>query len=88
MVVHTNNPSTLEIEVERSEIQGQGAEGVCNPIGRTAISTNQPPPLLELPGTKLPTNQRVHMDGPMAPAAYVAEDSFDWHQWEEKPLIL
>jgi hypothetical protein len=30
-----------------------GAEWVCNPIGRTTISTTQTPP--ELSGTKLPT---------------------------------
>jgi len=24
----------------------------------------------------------------MAPAAYVAEDGLDGHQWEEKPLAL
>jgi len=28
------------------------------------------------------------MDRPMAPAAYVAEDGFVGHQWEEKPLVL
>jgi len=28
------------------------------------------------------------MDRPMALAAYVAEDSFVGHQWEEKPLVL
>ena len=28
----------------------------------------------------LTTNQKVHMEGPMAPAAYVAEDSIVWHQ--------
>jgi len=32
----------------------EGAEGVCNPIGRTTISTKQT--LSELPGTKSPTN--------------------------------
>jgi hypothetical protein len=33
----------------------EGAEGVCNPIGRTTISTNQNPPFPpELPGTKPP----------------------------------
>jgi hypothetical protein len=33
-------------------------EGVCNPIGRTAIPTNQvPPPTSELPGTKPPTTE-------------------------------
>jgi len=33
----------------------EGSEGVCNPIGRTTILTNQTPP--ELPGTKPPTNE-------------------------------
>ena len=28
------------------------------------------------------------MEGPMAPAAYVAEDGLVSHQWEEKPLVL
>ena len=32
--------------------------------------------------------QIVHMEGPMAPAAYVAEDSIGEHQWKEKPLVL
>jgi hypothetical protein len=31
------------------------AEGVCNPIGRTTISTNQNLP--DLPGTKLSTKE-------------------------------
>jgi hypothetical protein len=31
----------------------EGAEGVCNPIGRTTISTNQTSP--ELPESKPPT---------------------------------
>jgi hypothetical protein len=34
------------------------------------------------------TNQRIHMDGPMALAAYVAEDGLVGHQWEERPLGL
>ena len=33
-------------------------------------------------------NQRVHMVGPMAPAAYVAEDSLVSHQEEKRPLVL
>jgi hypothetical protein len=41
----------------------------------------------ELPGTKF-TNQRVHIEGLMAPAAYVAEDGLVGHQWEERPLVL
>jgi len=43
----------------------EGAEGVCNPIGRTTISTNQ---TSEFSGTKQPT--RVHKDGPMVPATH------------------
>jgi hypothetical protein len=29
-----------------------------------------------------------YMEGPMAPATYVAEDGLVRHQWEERPLIL
>jgi hypothetical protein len=46
---------------------------------------NQPVPP-ELPGTKQPT--RVYMEGPMTPAAYVAEDGLVGHQWEERLLVL
>jgi hypothetical protein len=34
------------------------------------------------------TNQIIHIEGPMAPAAYVAEDRLVGHQWEERPLGL
>ena len=34
------------------------------------------------------TNQRVQMEQPMAPAAYVAEEGLVGHQWEERPLVL
>jgi uncharacterized lipoprotein YmbA len=34
------------------------------------------------------TNQRVHMVGLVALAAYVAEDGLVCHQWEERPLVL
>jgi hypothetical protein len=41
----------------------EGVEKVCNPIGRTTISTNQTPP--ELPGTKPSTKEytwlQLHM---------------------------
>jgi len=43
---------------------------------------NQPDPP-ELPGTN-PTTK----EGPMAPAAHVAEGSLIWHQWEGRPLVL
>ena len=45
----------------------KGAEGVCNPIGETIIWTNQ-----YLLGLNHQPN--VHMEGPIAPVAYVAED--------------
>jgi hypothetical protein len=32
--------------------------------------------------------QRVHMERPMASAAYVAEDGLSGHQWEERFLVL
>ena len=31
------------------------------------------------------TNQRVHMEGPMAFSAYVAEDGLVGHEWERGP---
>ena len=34
------------------------------------------------------TNQRIHVEGPMALAAYVAEDGLIGHLWEERPLDL
>jgi hypothetical protein len=29
-----------------------------------------------------------HMEVPMDPAAFVAENGFVWHQWEERVLVL
>jgi hypothetical protein len=63
----------------------EGAEGVCNPIGRT-IPINQDTRPQELPGTKPPI--RVYMEGPMAPVAYVAEDDLIWHPWDGMPVVL
>jgi hypothetical protein len=34
------------------------------------------------------TNQRVHMERPMALVTYVAEDGLVGHQWEERPSGL
>jgi hypothetical protein len=64
----------------------EGAEGVCSPMEGATVSTGQTPP----PGAPRDwtTNQRVHMEGPMALATYVAEDGLVGHQWEEKPLGL
>jgi hypothetical protein len=52
---------------------------------REKYNINQPEQP-ELPGTKPPT--RVHMEGLMAPAAYVAEGGLMWNQCEERPLVL
>jgi hypothetical protein len=61
-----------------------GAEGVCNLIGRTTISTKKDLPTL--PGTN---HQPKNTQGvPMAPVGYVAEDCLIWHHWEGSPLVL
>jgi hypothetical protein len=52
----------------------QGAEGICSPIGGTTMWTNQ------YPQSSLKLNQRVHMVGLMALAAYAAEDGLVSHQ--------
>ena len=69
---------------EKVREKTEGAEGVCNPIGGTTISTNQT--LLSFQG--LNHHQRVHMERPMPPAAYVAEDGLVGRQSEEKLLFL
>jgi hypothetical protein len=33
-------------------------------------------------------HQRIHMEAPMALAAYIAEDVLICHQWEQKSLVL
>ena len=50
------------------------------------MSTGQNP--LELPGTGPPTKEYIYMEGPMAPAAHMAEDGLVGHQWEERPSGL
>jgi len=51
----------------------EGAEGVCNFIGRTTISANQSPQSSQGLNHQ---PKSIHGEGeePMAPAAYVAED--------------
>ena len=62
----------------------EGAEVVCSPMEGATVSTGQTP---GAPGDWT-TNQRIHMEGPMALATYVAEDGLAGHQWEERPLGL
>jgi hypothetical protein len=59
--------------------RAEGAEGVCKSIGRTTISTNQSPQSSQGLNHQ-PKN--IHMEGPLTPAAYVAEDYLIWLQWE------
>jgi len=54
-----------------------GAKGICNPIGRTTISTNQN--TQSFWGTKPPTKGYT-WGGPIALATYIAEDDIVWHQ--------
>jgi len=62
----------------------EGAKGFCKLIGRTTISTNRT--LQNSQG--LNHQPKSTHEGPMAPAAYVAEDGLFRHQWEERPLVL
>jgi hypothetical protein len=62
----------------------EGAEVVCNPIGKTTLSINQTSQssqgLNHLPKS---THWGVH-----GSAAYVAEDGLGGHRWEKRPLVL
>jgi hypothetical protein len=62
----------------------EGAEGVCNPMEGATVSTGQ----TSGAAGDWTTNKIVHMKGPVALAAYVAEDGLVGHQWEEWPLGL
>ena len=59
-----------------------GAEGVCNPIGRTTKSSNQ-----TLQSSPDLNHQPKCTQGiPMAPNGYVAEDCLIWDHWEGIPV--
>jgi hypothetical protein len=67
------------------ELEKEGGEGFCSPIGATTILTN------EYPQSSLGLNyqsKKTHGIGLMAVVAYVAEDDLVGHQWEERPLVL
>lgn len=51
----------------------EGAEGVCSNMVGATVSTGQTP-------WDCTTNQRVHIEGPIAPATRVAEDGLVGHQ--------
>jgi hypothetical protein len=58
----------------------EGVEGVCKPIGRITISTNQIPYTYQ-------SSQEVSYQ-PRSTDAYVADDGLVMHQWEESSLVL
>jgi hypothetical protein len=72
-----------ELDIVWGRGRTEGAEGDCNPIGRT-ISTNR----INQSSQGLNHQLKSTQGGPMAPAIYVAEDGLIWHQWEERPLVL
>jgi hypothetical protein len=86
MLAH-NHWTNHKVSNGRVRKKAEGAEGVCNLMGRTIIWTNHTPPP-EFPGTKPATKVYTNMEGPMAPATYEAEDDLVGHQWEERPLVL
>ena len=59
------------------EVRGrtEGAEEVCNIIGKTTISTNQTPQSSQ----ELKLQRNKHMERPVASGAHVAEDGLIWH---------
>jgi hypothetical protein len=62
----------------------EGAEGGCSPTEGATVSVGQIP---RAPGDWT-TNQKVHMEEPMTPAMYVAENDLVGHKDEEQPLDL
>ena len=59
----------------------EGAEGVRSPMEGATVSTDQTP----VARGDWTTNQRLHMEGSIAPAAYVTGDGLVGRQWEESP---
>jgi hypothetical protein len=61
-----------------------GAEGVCNLIGRTTVSTNQNPQSYQ----ELKHQPKSTQEVPMAPAGYITLNFLFWHHWEGSSLVL
>ena len=59
-------------------------KGFATPQEEQQYQPTRPPELLR---TKPPTKEYI-WGGPMAPAAYVAEDGLVWYQWQGRPLAL
>jgi hypothetical protein len=70
--------------MEELEKQAKGLKGFAAPYEEQQYEPTGTP---RAPRDQT-TNQRGHMEGPMAPAAYVAKDGLAGYQWEERPLFL
>ena len=81
-VLISYNSQMEELEKRLKELRGFVA-----PWGMKHCLDNPPPPCPRDPWDWT-TYQRIHMEGPMALAAYVAEDGLIGHQWEDCPLGL
>jgi hypothetical protein len=75
----------MEITVPNKGVREgtKGVEEVCNPIGRTTMSATRPP----LPQSSQGLSHQPRSTH-VVPAAYVVDDGFVRHQWEERALVL
>ena len=78
------NHGTTGIPMKELGKELKKVKGFASPQVEQHYQPTRPPRA----STMQTTNQRVHMEGPMAPATYVAEDYLIWHQWEGRPLVL
>jgi hypothetical protein len=68
----------------RVRVMTEGAEGVCNPIGRTTISTKHTPQSSQGLG-----HQPKSTHGGAHGASHIlTEDGLVGHQWEDRPFVL
>jgi hypothetical protein len=67
-----------------TRVRTEGAEAVCNPIGRTTISFNQMAP--DLPATKTPTKS-TH-GGTHGSSCICLRGLPCWCQWEKRNFVL
>jgi hypothetical protein len=69
---------------EELEKSTQEAEGICNPIGRTTISTNK----THQSSQGVSHQQKRTHRGTYGSSCICREDGLVMHQWEERSLVL
>jgi hypothetical protein len=70
--------------MEELREMAEGAEGVCNPIGRTSVSNNQ----TFQSSQGLNYQPRSTYIGTHGYSHICNKDGLVGHQWEKKPLVL